>query len=354
MRRLAFVRREPGQTSTLRKALLTALAIFLSLVVPALVIAGVGYNPWIAFKDLLWGALGGGYQIGSALVKFAPLLTAGIGVAIAFRSGLWNIGNLGQFLAGGLGAALAGLYFGSFPGAWLFGLIAGCLAGALWALLPGLLRVFWSINEVITTLMMNYIAIEITSYLVGGPWRDPQGTEAFTAHFAEGTILPIVLPGTRLHAGIVVAILAVIVMAWVLRNTVFGYQLTITGAQDEVARFNGMNTGRIILLTMFISGGLAGLAGVGEVAGVQHRVIEGFSSGYGYTAIAIAMLGGSNPIGVAISAFLFAALVIGANGMQDLVGVPVSLVFIIEGLVLLFVLGGEMFRRRRLLPGSSS
>lgn len=339
-----------------RPILYPLISVLAALGVGAILIALAGISPLQAYRAMLYSAFGNRNNIGETLLKSVPLLLAGLGTALSFRAKIFNIGAEGQIFMGALGAAYAGLFLGNPPP--LLGiplvLLFGFVAGGLWGGIAGFLKERFHANEIIITLMMNYIAIEITSYLVGGPWRDPKGTEAFTAHFAEGTILPIVLPGTRLHAGILVALLAVAVLAWVLRDTIYGYQVTVTGANDEVARYSGMSTGRIILLTMFLSGGLAGLAGVGEVAGIHHRVLESFSPGYGYTAIAIAMLGGSNPISVALSAFLFAALVIGVNGMQDLVGVPVSLVFIIEGLVLLFVLASEMFRRRRLQVESSS
>ena len=342
--------------SNIRSILYPIISVLAALGVGAILIALAGISPIEAYRAMLHSAFGNRNNIGETLVKTVPLLLAGLGTALSFRAKIFNIGAEGQIFMGALGAAFVGLFLGDLKP--IIGiplvLTSGFITGGIWGGIAGFLKERFHANEIIITLMMNYIAIEITSYLVGGPWRDPKGTEAFTAHFSEGTILPIVLPGTRLHAGIVVAVLAVLVLAWLLKNTVFGYQITIAGANDEVARYSGMNTRKIILLTMFISGGLAGLAGVGEVAGIHHRVLESFSPGYGYTAIAIAMLGGSNPISVGLSAFLFAALVIGVNGMQDLVGVPVSLVFIIEGLVLLFILASEMFRRKNLQLESST
>ena len=327
------------------------LAILAAFLIGGILIAIAGKSPVTAYRAMIYSAFGNRNNLGETLVKTVPLLLAGLGTALSFRAKIFNIGAEGQIFMGALGAAIVGLFLGDLPS--VIGiplaLFAGFIAGGLWAGIAGFLKVRFSANEIIITLMMNYIALEITSYLVSGPWRDPTGTEAFTAHFSEGTILPIVLPGSRLHAGILVAVLAVIIVAWVLRNTVYGYQITVVGANDEVARYSGMKTGLLVLLTMFISGGLAGLAGVSEVAGIHHRVLGSFSPGYGYIAIAIAMLGKSNPISVAVASFLFAALVIGVNGMQDLVGVPVSLVFIIEGLVLLFVLGSEVFQQREKL-----
>lgn len=350
MIRPTFVRRDAGRTSAGHKALLTLAAALLSLVIPALVIAGIGYNPWVAFKDLLWGALAGGYQIGSTLLKFAPLLTAGIGVAIAFRSGLWNIGNLGQFLAGGLGAVLAGLYCGSFPGAWLLGLIAGCLAGALWALLPGLLRVFWSINEVITTLMMNYIGVLLIDYLVTGPLMDQVAGLPQTARIPDSARLPI-LGGaqSQVHLGVVIAVLAAVVFQFILFHTTLGFELRTVGKNPRAAQYGGIDLHRTLLSAMLISGALSGLAGAGEVLGNHYRLLDGIAGGYEYTPIVVALLGELNPLGSIIPAFVFAGLLVGGQTMQVDTGLSASIVVAMEALIVLFVIGMQFFNTHRLI-----
>jgi general nucleoside transport system permease protein len=348
--RLAFVRRDAGRTSTARKALLTFAAALLSLVIPALVIAGLGYNPWVAFKDLLWGALAGGYQIGSTLLKFAPLLTAGIGVAIAFRSGLWNIGNLGQFLTGGLGAVLVGLYCGSFPGAWLLGLIAGCLAGALWALLPGLLRVLWSINEVITTLMMNYIGVLLIDYLVTGPLMDQVAGLPQTARIPDPARLPI-LGGaqSQVHLGVLIAVLVAVVFQFILFRTTLGFELRTVGKNPRAAQYGGIDLRRTLLSAILISGALSGLAGAGEVLGNHYRLLDGIAGGYEYTPIVVALLGELNPLATVIPAFVFAGLLVGGQTMQVDTGLSASIVVAMEALIVLFVIGMQFFNTHRLV-----
>jgi ABC-type uncharacterized transport system permease subunit len=330
--------------------LIIVAAILSALLIGALLIALTGKSPFTAYVVLIRSAFGNRNNWGETLVKTTPLLLAGLGTSVAFRARMFNIGAEGQIYMGALGAALIGLYLGNPPlalGIPLI-LIAGFITGGMWGGIAGILKKQFQANEIIVTLMLNYIAILFTSYLVGGPMRDPMGTEPYTARFSDGTILPIILPHTRLHAGILVAILASAIIWWVVRNTTYGYRITVMGANEEAARYGGIKTGRLLLTTMFISGGMAGLAGVCEVSGLHHRVLEAFSPGYGYTAIAIAMLGRTDPIGVTIAAFLFAALVIGVSGMQDFVGVPVSIAFIIEGLVLLFVLGSEILRAKRI------
>jgi ABC-type uncharacterized transport system permease subunit len=333
----------------LSSPLIYLLAVLCALAIGAVLIALAGKSPLVAYRAMVHSAFGNVNNVGETLVKTVPLLLAGLGTAIAFRARIFNIGIEGQLQMGALGAAAAGLFLKDpslIVGIPLM-LLGGFVAGGLWAGIAGVLKNRFQANEIIVTLMLNYVAIQILSYVVGGPWRDPTSTEPYTARFSPGTILPVILPGSRLHAGILVALVALAVTWWLVRYTVFGYQITVTGASEEAARYGGIRTGRLILITMLVSGGLAGLAGACEVSGVQHRVLESFSPGYGYTAIAIAMLGASQPVGVAVAAFLFAALVIGSNGMQDFVGVPVSIVSIVEGLVLLFVLGTELLRHRQ-------
>lgn len=327
---------------------ITILGALLAFGVGAVMIALSGISPWVAYQELVNSAIGSEFALTETLGKMTPLLLAGLGMALAFRGKLFNIGAEGQIYMGALGAGVAGLFCGPLS-PWVgipLVLLMGFVVGGIWAGVAGVLKQRFGVNEIIVTLMMNYVAIGITSYLVGGPWQDPLGTEAITAKFTRGTCLPIVWGGSPLHVGIIVGIIATLVLWWVIRQTVYGYQLTAAGLNDEAARYAGIRTGRLIVLTMFISGGLAGLAGVSEVAGLHHRILEGFSPGYGYTAIAIAFLGRLQPIGVFLAAFFFAALVVGAEGMQIVTGVPVAIVLLIEGLVLLFVIGSEFLRTR--------
>jgi simple sugar transport system permease protein len=325
-----------------------ALATLAALIVGGVLIALSGISPIRAYQTMFDNIFGTKNGWGEVLLKMTPLLLAGLGAAFAFQARIFNIGIEGQIYTGALVASIVGLFLGNLPiviGIPLL-LLAGFLGGGLWAGLAGLLKVRFKANEIIVTLMMNYIALELTSYLLNGPWRDPKGTESYTARFIEGVILPVVLPGTRLHAGIFVALLAAGAMWWLLRRTVLGYRVTLTGASESAATYSGLKIHRIVLIALFISGGLAGVAGACEASGIHHRMLLGLSPDYGYTAIAVAMLGRQNPLGVIVAAFVFAALEVGISAMQDFTGVPVSLVFIIEGLVLLFILGSRFLRRK--------
>ena len=338
----------PGYRSGLTSVLIFAIAILAALLLGAVLIAFSGVSPLKAYQAMIFSAFGAPNSWGETLIKTIPLLLAGLGAAFAFRARIFNIGIEGQIYLGALGGAAVGLFLGDLPA--VIGiplmLLAGFLAGGLWAGIAGFLKVRFKANEIIITLMMNYLAFELTSYLLNGPWRDPKGTEPYTAVFAKGTLLPVILPGTRLHAGILVAILVTGLVWWIVNRTVLGYQVTVTGASLEASRYSGLKINWILLATFVISGGLAGLAGASEAAGVHHRMLLGLSPSYGYTAIAVAMLGQLNPIGVALAAFLFAGLIVGVNGMQDFMGVPVSLVFILEGAVLLFILCSQYFRKK--------
>ena len=334
--------------------LIPVAAVLLAFLVGAGLIALAGVSPLRAYADLLRGAFGSRNAIAETLVKTTPLLLAGLGTAVAFRGKIVNIGAEGQILMGAVGATYVGLYMGQLSpvaGVLLAG-SAGFVLGALWVGIAAALKLRFGASELITTLMLNYVAIEIVDYLISGPWKDPKSYNAFTALIAPAVRLPVLLPGTRLHAGLLLALLATVALSYVLRHTVYGFQLNVVGANPKAASYSGIHGSRVILGTMLLSGGLAGLAGVSELAGLHYRLLGGLSAGYGYTAIAIALLGRGKPFGVLAAAFLFAALTVGGDGMQQGSAVPVQVVMIIEGLLLLFILGSEVFRARRRLVES--
>jgi general nucleoside transport system permease protein len=343
-RRLVISRYGPK----LLAVLVPVVAVLLAFLVGAIPIALSGVSPAQAYAALVQGAFGSINNLAETLLKTAPLLLAALGTALSYRGKIVNIGAEGQIYMGAIGAAYVGLFMGDIAPALgiPLALLAGFALGAIWCGIAAVLKLRFGASEIIVTLMLNYIAILLVKYLISSPWKDPKTTEPFTAPIAAGATLPILISGTRLHAGILIAVAAAFVLWWMLRSTVFGYQLTVAGISAKAAAYSGIKIGRVIFLTMLLSGGLAGLAGAGEVSGVQHRLLEGLSPSYGYIAIAIAMLGKSQPLGVMLAAFLFAGLLVGVDGMQQAVGVPVSVAMILEGLVLLFVLGGDMLRQR--------
>ncbi|HBQ86317.1 MAG TPA: ABC transporter permease, partial [Syntrophomonas sp.] len=225
-------------------------------------------------------------------------------------------------------------------------LAAGFAAGAVWALIPAALRAYWQINETITTLMLNYVAIIWVDYLVYGPWKDPNSLGfPLTPRFASGAYLP-VLGETRVHAGLILAIIIALIFYVVLKYSRWGYELRVAGESQEAARYAGINVIKNIILVMLISGGIAGLAGMIEVSGITHRLQHGISPGYGYTAIIVAWLGRLHPVGIVLVAVLFGALLVGGFGVQT-AGIPFSIVLMLQGAVLFFLLAGEIFMQRR-------
>lgn len=334
--------------------LIPVAAVLLAFMAGAGLIALAGVSPLRAYANLLLGAFGSRNAIAETLVKTTPLLLAGLGTAVAFRGRIVNIGAEGQILMGAVGATYVGLYMGQLTpvAGILLAITTGFVLGALWVGIAAALKLRFGASELITTLMLNYIAIELVGFLIAGPWKDPKAFNPFTALIAPAVRLPVLMSGTRLHAGIILALLATAVLSYVLRHTVYGFQLGVVGANPKAASYSGIHNSRVILGTMLLSGGLAGLAGVSELAGLHYRLLGGLSAGYGYTAIAIALLGRGKPFGVLAAAFLFAALTVGGDGMQQSSAVPVQVVMIIEGLLLLFVLGSEVFRARRKLADS--
>lgn len=330
------------------------LAIAAALAVVAVMIAAAGLDPLAAYKALLAGSVGSVNGVSETLVRATPLILIGLGIAVAFRGGMWNIGGEGQFYLGALGAALVGIYLPPMPAALhvLLALLSGFVLGGLWAAIPGYLRVKRGANEIVVTIMMNYLAAFLISFLVAGPMKDntrlipvPQ-----TVPIADSAVLPRLIPQTRAHAGFIVAVVAAAVVWFVLERTALGFSIKATGENPDAASYGGINIAMTGTLAMILSGGLAGIAGMSEVAGVHRYLLEGISPGYGYLAIAVALFGGLNPPGVVLSALFFGALMVGADAMQRAVGVPVATIYLLQGLVVIFVLARQvLLRRRRIL-----
>lgn len=328
------------------------LSISIGLGISALPIVIMGANPLEAYWTMFYASLGGVSQIAETLVKAIPLWLAGLSVAVAFSVGFWNIGAEGQLHWGaiattGVGIALASLALPS-PIAILIVLASGLIAGTFWALIPAFLKAYLRINEIIVTVMMNFIAIYFTEYLILGPWRDPTAPEPMTPPIASAAQLPKLIPRTWFHSGIFVAIAATVVVFFIMEKTPLGYEIKCTGNNPKAAKWGGIDVSRVIIYSMILSGGLAGLAGACEIAGVHYRLLRGFSPGYGFLAIIVALLAKLNPIGVAFAAFFFAALLVGADALQRTIGMPVSAVYVIEATILLSVFVFENIIRRRI------
>ena len=326
----------------------TLVSVFLAFVLSGLVILAIGVNPIEAYGALFQGAFGNLYGLSETLVKSTPLILCSLGVAAALRMKLWNIGAEGQYVAGALAASLVALNFASLP-SWVLlplMLLAGGLGGGVWAGIAGLLRAFLSVNEIITTLLMNWIAILLSSYFVYGPLKGADGFP-FSQKFCEEACLPDLGWG-RLHVGIFIALAAAGLLFVVLKKTVWGFQVRVIGENETAARYAGMRIERNIVLVLFLSGALAGTAGFSEVAGIEHRVARVVASGYGYTAILIAWLARTHPLAVVLVSLLFGGLLTGGEMIQISLLVPVSVVQILEGAILFFLLAGEILVNYRI------
>jgi simple sugar transport system permease protein len=367
-------RMEPSRTANI---LVPILSVVLGLLAGAVLLVLVDVNPVETYRAMLEGAFGSAYAISETLVRAIPLMLTGLAVSIAFRMLFWNIGAEGQLAMGAFGAAGAALFLPELiPGlpGWLLLLLmfaAGFAAGALWGLIPAALKGFLGVNEIITSLMLNYVAILWIQYLYFGPWKDPQGFGfPGTAAFPQDAWLPrirdtfpqlvdVVNTG-RVHWGLLIAILAALFIWLVLGRTKWGYEIRVIGENATAARYAGISLLRNFLLVMLLSGGLAGLAGFTQVAAVSHRLQQGIVVGDGYTAIIVAWLAGLNPFGVLVVALLLAALFVGGDQIQITMGLPAAMSLVLQGAILFFVLGGNFFTKyrvrwvsRQLEPASS-
>lgn len=330
---------------------ITILSVVLALVFCGIFIAANGMNPITVYTKMVTGAFGSTFGITETLVKSIPLLLCGIGVAIAYRISIWNIGAEGQFAAGAMAATAVTIYFPNLPVYLSIPLMVvfSIVGGGIWGLLTAIPRTYFQVNELITSLMLNYVALLALSYFVFGPWRDPKGMNfPGTPMFTDAQSLP-VFGDTRLHFGLIFGIIGVLLYAFMIRYTRWGYELRLIGANPEAAKNAGIRISRHILIVMIISGGMAGLAGMSEVAGVTHRLMYGISPGYGYTAIIVAWLAKLNPFGIVLSSFLFGGLIVGGYSVQT-IGLPSSISSMIQGAILFFIIAGatiSKFRIRR-------
>lgn len=305
-----------------------------------------GFSTWIGTGNSrpLLDAL---RPFAESLVVSTPYIFAGLAVALGFRGGLFNIGVEGQLFVGGLASAFVGYSITGLPLILHLplALLAGMAAGALWGAIPGYLKARAGAHEVINTIMMNYIAFRLTDFLLqGGPMTRPDGLP-ITPEIQPSAYLPAILPRpVRLHAGFFLALAMAALVYWFLWKTTHGFEIRMTGANPRGARYAGVRLTRTVVLTMALSGALAGLSGANQVLGLDHRMVRAFSTGYGFDSIALALLGNSHPVGVVLAALLFGFLRAGAGRMQSVAGTPVEIIRIVQGMVIIFIAAPEIIR----------
>ena len=336
----------------LGRILAIVVALFAAMLVSAILISLADASPVKAFASLLRGAFGNRRSILETLVKSTPLILTGLATVIAFRGKIWSIGQEGQLFLGAIGGYWAYRAFEGLPTLALVPIIVlgGFITGAIGGMVAGFLKAYFNVDEIISTVMGNYIIDYFLSFLLSGvgPWREPGSYYQQTATISENAHYPLLFQGARLHAGFLIALAGSLVVYLILNRTPFGYQLRAFGSNPRAAKFKGININKIFIVTMLISGGLAGLAGTGELFGVQYRLRPDLSPGYGYTGIIVAMLAGLNPIGVIPSAILFGALINGSAQMRIATGVPTALTYAIQAIVLLFLLSAQVIARYRI------
>jgi general nucleoside transport system permease protein len=326
-----------------------AISIGIAVLIGALLLLANGRNPLEAYQSLLYGAFGTVGRFTETLVKATPFLLMAIAVSVSFRCQVWNIGVEGQFMIGAIFSTWVALNFVALPPILLVPLtfVAAIIGGALWSGIAGVLKAHMNVNEVITTSMLNYIAFYLVSFLVSGPMMDPQGFNFPQSQIIpEALQLPRLVAGTRLNAAFLVALALVVAALFFWRSTL-GFRTRVVGANRRVAHYVGLNVKRTFILVSLITGGIAGIAGWGEIFGIHFRLIEEISRGMGSLAIVVALLGELHPIGMIVSSFLFAALVVGGNAMERSAGVPFALVDVIQGSVILLILARSYFFRRK-------
>ncbi len=330
----------------------------LALLVGAVIIFALGANPFEAYLGMLQGAFGSPNAIADSLVKAGPLLLVGVGICIAYRGGVINIGGEGQIVMGALATTLVVLAFQGLPGILLIplALAAGFVGGGFWGGIAGFLKARFKVNEVLSTVMLNAIAVQFMTFLLNGALMDPTTLDNAiripqTQRFPLWADLPRLVP-TRLHAGILLGVIVAVLVYILLWRTTIGYRIRAVGFNVVASKYAGIAVGRYQILAITLSGALAGLAGAVEVMGVNHRLFTdgsatGFTGSAGFNGIVVALFGGLHPLGVIPASFLFGALLTGANSLQRTVQVPAAFVTTLDGLVVIFVVASQIWARRR-------
>jgi general nucleoside transport system permease protein len=343
--------RPRDDVSTLRNWLTPVAAFALALAIGGGIVSIMGRSPLRAFEVYLLEPLSQGWALQEILLKATPLMLIGIGLAFCYRADRWNIGAEGQFVIGGLCGGGVAVATHGMTAWWILPLMlaVGAIGGMIWAAIPASLRNRLGVSEILTSLMLVYVAQFALDYLVRGPWRDPSAFNfPQSVMFSPGATLPALTAGGRVHWGLVFGLVAALAAWLVLGRTVLGFGVRALGEAPKAARFGGFDDRRITLLCFLISGGLAGLAGVCEVAGQIGQLTPSISPGYGFTAIIVAFLGRLSPPGIVVASFVMSLILIGAEGAQITLKLPLDLAMVFQGLLLFCLLGAEALTQRRL------
>ena len=333
-----------------------AFAGALAIGVASVFILAFGGHIMVAFRTVLNASFGSGNAVAQALNKFCPLLLGSLSVALGMRGGYFNIGVDGQIYMGAIGVTAVAFTFqnvGLPRGLFVpLGLLGGIIFGAFWGLIPGFLRVRYKVSEIFVTVMLNFVALYLVDYLCNGPWNDPLAGEAISLPIPKGSVLPVLMPPVRAHIGFVLALAGAGVIAFLISQTIMGYEIRAVGDNPIAARFGGININRIALITMPICGALSGLAGAIEVSGFHETLMMGLTGStgapnYGAMSVLIAVIGHRHPLGVIIAAGFFTVLLLGSDSLQRSMGLPASAVFVFQAVIVLVILYVEAHKNLR-------
>jgi simple sugar transport system permease protein len=340
-------RREPSVWMVM---LTPILSVLLTMLIGVVVFDAIGIKGTQAVLDIFVTPLTAIYKWQDVAVKAAPLIIIALGLSVGNRAQVWNIGAEGQYILGALAAAAIGLFSGlTGVAAMVVMLMAGVAGGTAWASVPAWLRLRFGVNEILSSLMLTYVALQVLGYFVGGPWKDPNGRNfPATAPLADSQSLPILVPGTTIHLGVLIAAILPFVFWAIMARSVFGYQIRVVGAAPHAARHGGFDSRQTVWASMLIGGAMAGLAGSLEFAGIQHKIDLGFPSGYGFTAIIVSFLGRLHPIGCLIAGIVLAVTFVGGQLAKTTVHIPDSTAGIFQAMMLFFILASDIFVRYRL------
>jgi simple sugar transport system permease protein len=329
-------------------------ALLVAFAIGGVCIALIGVNPLEAYSVIVRSSFGSVKAASETLVKAIPIALCGLGVAIAFKTNTFNIGAEGQLLMGAVGTTFIGTAFYGLSPVLLVPLVFAFsfLAGAAWGAIPGVLKAKLNVNEIFVSLFLNYVAFFTASYLVHGPWKDPAAFLPHSRAIDPAATLPTVVPGTRLHAGLFAVVVLAVLVYMFLQKTVMGYEFRVVGSSLGAARLAGVDIAKCIIIAMILSGGIAGLAGYSEVAGIHYRLRDDLSPagyyglGYGYIGIGAALFGMLNPFGVVLASVLYSAVIIGSGATQITLGVPVWISYLIIAITIIIVLTRETLGRK--------
>ncbi|MGB0468334.1 MAG: ABC transporter permease [Pontibacterium sp.] len=347
-----MIKLEPrGEHSRAMSYLSPVLAGVLTLLTGTVLFALLGIDPLLALKTILIEPISDTYGIAELCVKAAPILLCAIGLSVVFKAQVWNIGAEGQLLIGGLTGSYVALQLMDNTGFWVLPtvLIAGMLGGAFWAAIAALLKTRFNTNEILTTIMFNYIALNLLLYAVHGPLKDPDGYNfPESALFTDAVLLPVLIEDTRVHLGMALALFAVVVVWVLMSRSFYGFQIKVLGLDVRAARLAGFKEKHLIWFALLFSGALAGLAGVSEVTGPIGQLVPQISPGYGYSAIIVAFLGRLHPVGIVLATFLMALIYMGGEMAQMNLGLPVALTGLFQGMLLFYLLACDVLIHYRI------